>query len=86
MNQILKKVGDTVQFSYKSDVVHYNVMDEFNPYGASWHSFRRGAEAFANKLRKFRPFDVSEYVMKVTYITGTHKHGYQTTSLERVVK
>jgi hypothetical protein len=81
-DQILKKVGDMVVFSYKSDVDHYNANDE----KLGWHSFRRGTEAFANKLRKFHPFDVTEYVIKISYITGNHASGYSSQSLQRTVK
>jgi hypothetical protein len=76
--QIITRVGDKISFQYNIDVVHYNIMDEFNPYGGSWRSIRRGKEAFINRLGQFKSPNVSKYLIVSRQTFGTRGDGTQT--------
>ena len=73
--QIIKRDGDKLVFNYEIDVVHFNIMDEHNPYGPSWHSIRRGREAFVQKMSEWKPEQLSKYVLMSTQTKTSGPNG-----------
>jgi hypothetical protein len=73
--QIIKRDGDKLVFNYQIDVVHYNIMDEFNPHGSSWQSIRKGREAFMNKMKQFKPVGVKKYLLVSTQTNANSGDG-----------
>lgn len=88
--QIIKREGDKLVFNYEIDVVHFNVMDEFNPYGPSWHAIRRGRTAFINKMAEWKPVALDKYMLmsKHTNTSGPNMDSDEPVALrnQRTVK
>ncbi len=64
--QAIKRVGDRMVFRYETRVLHYNINDE-----SQWGSFRRGQNAFMDRIAQFRFPAVDKYIVLSTVSYGS---------------